>query len=265
MYKLCGGTFFVLLLNSSKRSKETDLLRDMLKIFKPSLYIDESSIKEQTKKFKICKEHSNLATPFEEAAMMKEMKDGINDHYEELLTKMTKFIDKHIDSDNHKDEILVKAVLEVIEQDESINNDQEFYICPNGKSVTKKQLIPIKMICLPSFILGILYYVLMNIKDNKDGAATYDEWCPKPTSGTRRKYTANLGIKSTRQIELLNTPEEYDNCESSRIKQSEKIDAYDTVLVPETIVVETPSIIPFITKKVKKTRYVEKRKKRKPE
>ena len=121
MYKLCGGTFFVLLLNSRKKGIERELLRDMLKIFKPDLYIDESSFKEQTKKFKICKEHSNLATPFEEAATRKKMTDDINGHYEELLAKMTKFIDKHIavGSDTQKEKILVKAVLEVIEASHS--------------------------------------------------------------------------------------------------------------------------------------------------
>ena len=267
MYKLCGGTFFVLLLNSRKKGIERDLLRDMLKIFKPDLYIDESSFKEQTKKFKICKEHSNLATPFEEAATRKKMTDDINGHYEELLAKMTKFIDKHIavGSDTQKEKILVKALLEVIEQDNSIPKDQDFYIQPDGKSVTKEELVSLKKAFLPSFLLGVLYYVMINIEDNMDGAETYDEWCPKPDSGTQRKYTANLGEKSNKQIELINTPEKNDYCEPAIIEQSERIDVYDKVFEAHTIERVIPSKIPFIKKRVKATVYVEKRKKRKPD
>lgn len=56
---------------------------------------------------------------------------------------------------------------------------------------------------------AVLYYVMMNIKDNKDGAETYDKWCPKPKSGTQRKYAANIGENSKRQITLIDTPEDY--------------------------------------------------------
>lgn len=213
MFKLCGGTLLVLLLHSRKTgSKETAFLSDMLKVLDTNLYINNITIKEQTKKFKICKEHSNLATPFEEAAKQKVMTDRILRHYDELLVSMTKFIDENIDMDpdTHKDEILVKAILEVIEQDKSISDNQEYYILPNGKSVTKEKLASIEKVYLPSFLLGILYYVMMNIKDNLEGAETYDEWCPKPDSGTRRKYTANIGEKSTRQVVLINTSDEYD-------------------------------------------------------
>ena len=206
MYKLCGGTFFILLLNSRKRGIERELLRDMLKIFKPDIYIDESTFKEQTKKFKQCKDHSSLADPFEDGAMQNKMTDDINARYDKLLAKMTKFIDKHIDigSDIHKDELLVKALLEVILHDKSIPDNQEFYILSNGKTATKEQLISIKTIYLPSFILGILYYVMMNIKDNREGLETYNEWCP----GSRgdRKYIANIGENSTIQVKLMSEP-----------------------------------------------------------
>ena len=69
---------------------------------------------------------------------------------------------------------LVKAVLELIEQDKSIPDNQQFYILPDGKPVTKEQLVYIKTVYLPSFILGVLYYVMMNIKDNREGVETYD-------------------------------------------------------------------------------------------
>lgn len=217
MYRLCGGTFFVLLSNSKKKGKETDLLRDMLKILNPNVFFGRSNIKEQTKKFKLCKEHSCLATDFENSELQEKITNDIYDSYSELLKKTNDFIDNYIDTKSitHKAEILVKAVLEVIEQDDSISADQEFYILPNGESVTKGRLVFIKKVYLPSFILGVLYYVMMNIEDNKEGAETYDEWCPKPNSGTKRKYTANIGENSHRQIVVIKNSGDYDGDEIS--------------------------------------------------
>ena len=212
MCKLCGGTFLVLLLHSSKIGiKETAFLSDILKVIKPDIYIDNNSLKEQTKKFKICKEHSSLATPFEDASIQIKLANEINNNYNELLKRSSEFINNSIDTDpqTNKDEVLVKALLEVIEKDNSIPNQQKFYILPNGKSVKKSILLSMTKFYLPSFLLGILYYVILNIKDNKEGAETYNEWCPKPKSGTQRKYIANIGETSTKQISLLNSPDEY--------------------------------------------------------
>lgn len=212
MYKLCGGTLFVLLLHSSKTKNETNFLCDILKIFYPKLYINSSNIKVKKDKFKRCKEHSELATPFENSSLQIKLTNDISNYYDELLKRTSDLITNYIDTDSdlHKEELLVKAVIEVIEHDESIPNNQVFYILPNGKAVTKEKLISIKKIYFPSFLLGILYYVIINIKDNKEGADTYDEWCPKPNSGTKRKYTANIGEKSKKQVVLVKTPDEYD-------------------------------------------------------
>ena len=212
MYKLCGGTLFVLLLHSSKTKNETNFLCDILRIFDPKIYINSSNVKIKKDKFKRCKEHSELATTFEDSSMQIKLNNDISNHYAELLKRTSDLITNYIDNDSdlHKEELLVKAVIEVIEQDESIANNQMFYILPNGKAVTKEKLISIKKIYFPSFLLGILYYVIINIKDNKEGANTYDEWCPKPDYGTQRKYTANIGEKSKKQVVLVNTPDEYD-------------------------------------------------------
>jgi hypothetical protein len=212
MYKLCGGTLLVLLVHSGKKgTTETSLLSETLKVFKSDLFIDNCTLKEQTKKFKLCKEHSSLATPFEDASIQIKLANEINNNYNELLKRTSEFINNSIDTDpqTNKDEVLVKALLEVIEKDNSIPNQQKFYILPNGKSVKKSILLSMTKFYLPSFLLGILYYVILNIKDNKEGAETYNEWCPKPKSGTQRKYIANIGETSTKQISLLNSPDEY--------------------------------------------------------
>ena len=81
------------------------------------------------------------------------------------------------------------------------------------KAVKKDKLLSMTKFYLPSFILGILFFVIINIKDNKEGAETYDKWCPKPKSGTQRKYAANIGEESKRKIVLIKTPNEYEKNE----------------------------------------------------
>lgn len=140
MYKLCGGTLLVLLVHSGKKgTTETSLLSETLKVFKSDLFIDNCTLKEQTKKFKLCKEHSSLATPFEDASIQIKLANEINNNYNELLKRTSEFINNSIDTDpqTNKDEVLVKALLEVIEKDNSIPNQQKFYILPNGKSEKK--------------------------------------------------------------------------------------------------------------------------------
>lgn len=212
MYKLCGGTLLVLLVHSgNKGTTEPSLLSDTLKVFKSDLFIDKCTLKEQTKKFKLCKEHSSLATPFEDSSLQKQLTDDIKNNYVELLKRTSELIDHYIDTDSQtkKGELLVKALLEVIEKDNSIPDQQKFHILPNGKAVKKDKLLSMKKFYLPSFLLGIFFYVIINIKNNKEGAETYDTWCPKPQYETKRKYTANIGENSSRHILLLKSPEEY--------------------------------------------------------
>lgn len=265
MYKLCGGTLLVLLSNSRKnRISETSLLINMLKIFDPNTHSNDPHLTVTKDKFKQCKTHSALATPFEKKAMQDKMTKDIRESYVELLNRTKDFVKNYIDTDSttNKDVILIKAILEVIEQDTSISDNQEFYILSNGKSITKKELVSIEKVYLPAFILGVLYYVMMNIKDNKEGAETYASWCPKPESGTVRTYTANLGENSIKQIVLIDSPEKEERSEQydSTNEQRERVDIYDTTLEREVYMEEVPSKIPFIKKKIQHVRYVEKRK-----
>lgn len=208
MCKLCGGTFLVLLINYGKDFNGSDFLCDMLKIFDPKVYIDKKYLKEQTKKFKTCKEHSSLATPFEDASRQKMINEEIENNYGVLLKRAKKYIEKFIDisSNTKKDQLLVKTILEVIKRDKSISNEQVFYILTNGKSVKKDKLLSMKEFYLPSFLLGIMHYVIINIKDNKQGADTYNKWCPQAKNNAERVYTANIGENSSIKIKLITEP-----------------------------------------------------------
>ena len=72
------------------------------------------------------------------------------------------------------------------------NFHDEFYIGPNGEKKKKAALGDLKEVCLPSFLLGVWHYVVMNRRDNAVGKKTYDVWCPS-NDRAPRKYTAHMG------------------------------------------------------------------------
>ena len=87
---------------------------------------------------------------------------------------------------------LVRALVDLIQQDQSIKASDEFYIEPNGEKKKKAALGDLKEVCLPSFLLGVWHYVVVNRKDNGIGKKTYDMWCPSAGRG-QRKFTAHIG------------------------------------------------------------------------
>lgn len=98
------------------------------------------------------------------------------------------------------------AVIKVILNDEDISEETSFHISPDGQSVSKKELRLMNNFYLPSFLLGVLYYVMMNISDNWKGEDTYNEWCPPVSGKKERPYKANIGENSSRNIELSPKP-----------------------------------------------------------
>ena len=81
---------------------------------------------------------------------------------------------------------------DLIQQDQTIKAGDAFYIGPNGEKKKKAALGDLKEVCLPSFLIGVWHYVVVNRRDNSVGRKTYDVWCP-PNGRGPRKYTAHMG------------------------------------------------------------------------
>lgn len=216
--RLCGGTFFTLLLQARKQRKrarehrrgerdglsDTDMLVGLLKVFNAD-YIEPSfstigTFKTNTSDYKSCKISSSTYLPLADTtAFDNRVKSG----YEVPLRAMCDFVDRFIDvgTGAEKDIRLVKALLELIDADQSIDSDQIFYVREDGSALTKASLRSETNIYLPSFLLGVWHFVLVNRKDNTVGRATYDEWCP-PNGGAPRTYTGNIGDGITRAISV---------------------------------------------------------------
>lgn len=223
--RLCGGTFFTLLLQARKqRTKarehrkgerdglsDIDMLVGLIKVLNPD-YIEPTpsvigTFKTNTSAFKSCRISSGTYLPFANTAAFD---NRVKTRYATPLRGMCEFTDSVIDvrTSAEKDIRLVKALLELIEVDQSIDSEQGFYICEDGSVMTKASLRNEISICLPAFLLGVWHFELVDRKDNTVGRATYDNWCP-PNGGAERKYIGSIGDAIARAISVTTPTDLY--------------------------------------------------------
>ena len=144
--------------------------------------------------YKSCKLSKGQYLPFGDKLAIEVFDQRVRDNYLVARNDMCIFVDSFIETGTklQKDVRLVKALIDLIEQDESIDDSVEFMVGENGDAVRKDQLRNLKRVCLPSFLLGIWHFIVINRKNNKVGQLTYDTWCPENGGGTR-EYEGTMG------------------------------------------------------------------------
>jgi hypothetical protein len=220
--RLCGGTFFTLVLQARKqRTKarqhvagerdglsETDTLIGLIKIVSPDYTEPKRTMmptfKGNTSEFKSCKISGSTYLPFGDTAEVQSFDSCVQTEYTNVLNGMCGFVQNFIEvgTSTQKDVRLAKALLEIIDKDSSIPDGQTLYINSDGHAVPKAALCGITDICLPALLLGIWHFVLTQRKDNTVGKETYDVWCPA-AGGKERKYTGNMGDGISRSINMV--------------------------------------------------------------
>lgn len=219
--RLCGGIFFTLLLQARKPRKgvrehyrgESDGLSDpemmvaLIKVVIPDYNeptaTTKATFKGNTSDYKSCKISQSTYLPFNDSDVISAFDSRIKNEYLSSLAAMSHFITGFIDSGTSikKDERLVKALLELIDVDDSIDDAQVFYIGESGQGITKATLRSMNDFYLQSFLLGVWHFIIANRDDNKAGKATFDLLCP-PRGGAERKYEGKLGDAITRAINV---------------------------------------------------------------
>ena len=218
MDRLCGGTFFVLLSNARRNllSKadnykgdssgiaETDLLIALAKLSTPDLYdLKTRTLQNNTTSFKSCKNWGGSSFDLKKPGSISNLKKRFSEDYDGLVSEMSNIVEHFFDP--KKDECLVKALIEVIKQDDKISPEQEFYI---GNSVTKSTLSNIRETYLSAFLLGIWYYIITEIDDNRVGMDTFERWCPSQNQG-KREYCKTIGEDSILVVNVKRDKEHF--------------------------------------------------------
>ena len=222
--RLCGGTVFTLILEARQQRygvrehfagdsdglSEMDTLIGLAQVMVPDLKrpakTREDTVQGNTTEFKICKTAGGKGYyPFSNRQSKKAFDDRVKGNYAEALKAMCDFVKNFIwvKGSDKQDVNLVKALLDLIERDNSINDSQVFYIMPDGKPVTKQRIDQIdgEDVCLESFLLGVWHYAIMRREGNTIGKATMNEWCPSK-GGAPREYEGQMGENLSRSIRL---------------------------------------------------------------
>lgn len=214
--RLCGGTFFILVLQALRQrikarehyKGESDGLKDpnvligLIRVINPD-YREPAgdALKGKTNDFKSCKISTGEYLPSGNTAEVEEFDNRVQTSYQDTLSAMVTFVDTFLETGTavKKEERLVKALIDLIQQDTSINGDEEFYILEDGRKIKKAALGDLTNVCLPAFLLGVWHYVVVNRKENKVGKDTYNLWCP-PAGGGPRNYSGNMGKTLVQEI-----------------------------------------------------------------
>ena len=207
--RLCGGTFMTLIIQAllqrkkarehykgeSDKLNDPDVLVGLITVINPD-YEDpgKAVLKTKANDYKSCKLSKGQYLPFGDKLAIEVFDQRVRDNYLAARNDMCIFVDSFIETGTklQKDVRLVKALIDLVEQDESIDDSVEFLIGENGDAVRKDQLRNLKRVCLPSFLLGIWHFIVINRKNNKVGQLTYDTWCPENGGGTR-EYEGTMG------------------------------------------------------------------------
>ena len=215
---LCGGTFMTLVIQAllqrkkarehykgeSDKLNDPDVLVGLITVINPD-YEDpgKAVLKTKANDYKSCKLSKGQYLPFGDKLAIEVFDQRVQTDYLAARNDMCIFVDSFIETGTklQKDVRLVKALIDLIEQDESIDDSVEFMVGENGDAVRKDQLRNLKRICLPSFLLGIWHFIVINRKNNKVGQLTYDTWCPENGGGTR-EYEGTMGDSISTEFDV---------------------------------------------------------------
>ena len=111
----------------------------------------------------------------------------------------------------------------MIKRDNSIAEEQEFYIMEDGTTKTKSEILSLTEFNLTSFLLGIWHYAIS--VNNTQGKYIADILCPS-TKGGKRGYQGNLGNDDKRIISVIYNPL---SDVSKNIAEEPKVEVIDDV------------------------------------
>lgn len=151
---------------------DPEVLVGLIKVINPA-YTNpgKEKLRAIVNNYKRCETSTSTYFPFDDDQVVTAFDMTVKTDYQTSLNGMIKFVNDFLDVNKtiHKDINLVRALVDLIQQDQSIKASDEFYIEPNGEKKKKAALGDLKEVCLPSFLLGVWHYVVVNRKDNGIG------------------------------------------------------------------------------------------------
>lgn len=213
--RLCGGTFFTLVLRAKKRRvkvrnsesgkndglTQTNCLKDLIKIFYPNFEVGfaGTTFSQNASAYRTCALSQGSYLPFDQKTLLDRFNDRVINQYIEVAMLMDRFVEKYVDTENNIDD-LMNSLLNIIEEDQSIADSDVFYVTPYKMPMSKKDMKNVTNICVPTFLLGIWHYIVMNRPDNTVGARTIESWSELDAGGNKSRTRQGIIGKKKRNL-----------------------------------------------------------------
>ena len=198
---LCGGIFFFLISGIKQgvsarehakgikdEVKNEDIMDDLILAIVGRRY---SPNKAEVSQYRSCSANGTSGIPFDDKSVRDSLSDAIANNYIAPHKRITTFLDKYMVGEQQRT-WFVKALLDIILHDETIAEDECFYIQADGSGKTKSEIRDIRAFDFQPFILGVVHFIVTKRYGcNKDGRSTFDAW--KTKEGNEYRYNGNAG------------------------------------------------------------------------
>lgn len=169
-----------------------------------------NSIVTETTGYKNCEISDSVNLPFRVDSVLDNFDDEIQKFSVAPFIRMTDFIDRFFIDEELGNEInrihLVRQLKDLIQNDDTILQQNQFYLVKERKAVHKAEFCGMTQISLASFLLAVWHFILMNRPDNTVGQETIKRWFPDGYTGSLQIADKDLGktIAQDIDIRLLN-------------------------------------------------------------
>lgn len=241
---LCGGTFFFLISGIKQgvsarehaqgirdEVKNEDIMDDLIFAVTGRKSMPSKS---EVSLYRSCRSNGSTGIPFDDKSVRDSLSDAIIHDYFAPYRRITEFLDKYVVGEQQRN-WFVKALLDIILNDEGITESSQFYIQANGVAKTKSELRDMDSFEFQPFVLGVVHFIVTNrYGQNKEGKATFDKW--KTKEGNEYRYNGDAGAGIKYKITVVDCPP----CERSqyKIKPEENIPSDEDERTDDEVIFE---------------------------
>ena len=203
--------------------KNPDFMADLVYTFTG---VQTKGIGTDTSNYREGKSEGTVNVPFNSPGNISTYNYTVRNRYTDALNRMCDFVRWHLNPEMR--EWLVKACLDVIENDEDIADTDLFCVRSNGDFLSKAELKSESVFELQPFLIGVLHYILTHrAGKNSLGIPTMAANSEK-VKYKERQYKGNLGDNITRLITVT-------MCEKPKATPEVPIINEEPVLMPDAV------------------------------
>ncbi len=218
--RLCNGLLFAVLLTCRKQrtrhnkfgAQDNDGLDEVSVLYGLANVVDPSSskpkqigsnIKTAVSRYKSCEGDAEGVLPFSDVLIAENFDANVKNDWSSIISRVQHFCNKflNVGSGNQHAKQAVSVLVELMKQDSTIEDNQQFYILPNAKTISKAEISMIDKVAFEAFVLGVLHFVVTERRSNTVGESTYNLLFPSKAGGKRSMDVTRLS-ESLKEIDV---------------------------------------------------------------